>query len=685
MLPIPTPLNSGIISAGVAVGGMEGGKELPINVQAGVNTGRGDMNVSKNMDDTISVTKQTGSQIDLDTEGFNNKSGSRMSKKKRDNIKKKQQNLSEIEKNKNIAHDDYEAINSEDEWDPDNQSMYDSEDDEPGIDNPQGTDLVPKSQNVWSQELQDITEKSINTKSSLERIQTLRKLHHLSLIVILEPFANNNQLNIVRMQLQMDHAISNSNGKIWLLWSKELTVKILEIHDQHITGEFELAHLHEKFLMSCIYAECKEHLRRPLWDRLMYFSNLDMPWCTIGDFNVITSIEEKIGGIPYNINKSFAFISVIEACGLTDLGYNGIPFTWCNQKDANARVWKRLDRAIVNDKWLENMPQTTIEHLSAVGSDHSPLLMEIVKKEDKHIKYFNFLNCWVDNPCFMDTVQKCWELKVNGNPFWQLHQKLKRLSSSLSVWSKNEYEDIFAKVRVFEDLIKKAEEEFLIHKTDINRQDLQRLMLSDDQIAKAACEYYHNIFTGQTSRVVEWNFHHIPKLITSEQNQMLHDMPTMDELKQVIFAMNPNSAPGPDGIGGKFYQACWNIIKNDLLAAVQYFFCGHVMPKYMSHACLVLIPKIVQPNRFTDLRPISLSNFTNKIISKLLSMRLAKILPSLISDNQLGFVKGRCITENIMLAQEIIHEIKKPQLGNNAAIKLDMTRLMIECLGHIPV
>ena len=56
--------------------------------------------------------------------------------------------------------------------------------------------------------------------------------------------------------------------------------------------------------------------------------------------------------------------------------------------------------------------------------------------------------------------------------------------------------------------------------------------------------------------------------INSEQNQMLQDMPTMDELKQVIFAMNPNSAPSRDCIGGKFNQACWNIIKNDLLAAV---------------------------------------------------------------------------------------------------------------------
>ncbi|KAK4707378.1 hypothetical protein R3W88_033067 [Solanum pinnatisectum] len=63
------------------------------------------------------------------------------------------------------------------------------------------------------------------------------------------------------------------------------------------------------------------------------------------------------------MNKSLEFISVIEACGLINLGYTGLPYTWCNQRNAHARVWKRLDRSMVNDKWLETMPQTAIEHL----------------------------------------------------------------------------------------------------------------------------------------------------------------------------------------------------------------------------------------------------------------------------------------------------------------------------------
>ncbi|KAK4731480.1 hypothetical protein R3W88_024468 [Solanum pinnatisectum] len=132
-------------------------------------------------------------------------------------------------------------------------------------------------------------------------------------------------------------------------------------------------------------------------------------------------MEEKIGGMPYNMNKSLEFISMIEACGLIDLGYTGLPYTWCNQRNAQARVWKRLDRSMVNDKWLETMPQTTIEHLSSVGSDHKSSSIEMVRKNEDHIKYFKFLHCWVDNESFIETVQNCWKREVTGNPMWKLH------------------------------------------------------------------------------------------------------------------------------------------------------------------------------------------------------------------------------------------------------------------------
>ncbi|KAH0725234.1 hypothetical protein KY284_001099 [Solanum tuberosum] len=221
---------------------------------------------------------------------------------------------------------------------------------------------------------------------------------------------------------------------------------VLETDDLHITCVLQHVECKEKFMTSFIYAKCKDYLRRPLWDRLMHFSSMDIPWCTIGDFNVITSTDEKQGGRPYNMNKSFEFISVIAACGLLDLGYSGQHFTWCNQRSEENRVWKRLDRVMINDKWLQDMPQTTIAHLPSVFSDHCPLFMEMVERTDHPTKYFKFLHCWTDHEEFLSTVKSCWDREMDGNPMWKVHQKMKRLKGSLSSWSKSVYGDIFSKV-----------------------------------------------------------------------------------------------------------------------------------------------------------------------------------------------------------------------------------------------
>ncbi|XP_059310173.1 uncharacterized protein LOC132061355 [Lycium ferocissimum] len=80
------------------------------------------------------------------------------------------------------------------------------------------------------------------------------------------------------------------------------------------------------------------------------------------------------------------------------------------------------------------------------------------------------------------------------------------------------------------------------------------------------------------------------------------------------------------------------------------------------------------PDQFSQIRPISLSKFTNKILSKIITIRLAPILPKLISENQSGFIKGRLITENILLTQEIVHGIKGGKDQGNLVMKLDMPK-----------
>ena len=47
---------------------------------------------------------------------------------------------------------------------------------------------------------------------------------------------------------------------------------------------------------------------------------------------------------------------------------------------------------------------------------------------------------------------------------------------------------------------------------------------------------------------------------------------TEQEVKDVVMELHSEKAPGPDGFIGKFFKCCWNIIKDDLMLALQFFY-----------------------------------------------------------------------------------------------------------------
>ena len=88
----------------------------------------------------------------------------------------------------------------------------------------------------------------------------------------------------------------------------------------------------------------------------------------------------------------------------------------------------------------------------------------------------------------------------------------------------------------------------------------------------------------------------------------------------------------------------------------------------------MLLPKKASPSSWGDFCPISLCNVSNKVITKVLVSRLSGILPKLISPSQSGFVPGKLIHDNILLAQELVHDLNRRTRGGNVVLKLDMAK-----------
>lgn len=136
--------------------------------------------------------------------------------------------------------------------------------------------------------------------------------------------------------------------------------------------------------------------------------------------------------------------------------------------------------------------------------------------------------------------------------------------------------------------------------------------------------------------------------------------------------MDKSKAPGIDGFTAHFYQSTSNITGNSIVVAVQDFFNCYQMPAQVNGTLVTIIPKIENVVRVRDFRPIACCTILYKIISKVLANKLQNILPSLIDGSQSAFVKGRVISDNIILSHELVKGYNRKHITPRCMIKIDL-------------
>ena len=134
-------------------------------------------------------------------------------------------------------------------------------------------------------------------------------------------------------------------------------------------------------------------------------------------------------------------------------------------------------------------------------------------------------------------------------------------------------------------------------------------------------------------------------LITPHDLTSLEEPFTQLEIDDIIKFMPNDKSPGPIGFNGYFMKKFWNIIKFQFYTLCSRFHSGELDIDSINTAYIALIPKISNPMKPYDFRPISLVSMALKILTKLIANRIQNIIIPIVSTNQYGFIKSRSIQD----------------------------------------
>ncbi|KAL7237760.1 hypothetical protein ACSBR2_003959 [Camellia fascicularis] len=186
-------------------------------------------------------------------------------------------------------------------------------------------------------------------------------------------------------------------------------------------------------------------------------NHVSSPLICLGDFNAVRFSYEKLGGnASWNSSKEL-FNNMILDADLEDLAYTGCQFTWSNKRSEGAYITSKIDRALVNEKWLTSYPNSSTLFLPSGVSDHSSAVITLDPNVSNFRKPFKFFDFWADHPDFIQKVDEVWRKYIKGSPMFRVCQKLRTLKPILKNLNKKEFSDITTRVSHAKDQLVSAQ------------------------------------------------------------------------------------------------------------------------------------------------------------------------------------------------------------------------------------
>ncbi|KAG7556714.1 Ribonuclease H domain [Arabidopsis suecica] len=384
------------------------------------------------------------------------------------------------------------------------------------------------------------------------------------------------------------------------------------------------------------------------------------------------------------------------------------PFSWVGKRQKEI-IESCLDRVFINSEWQGSFPVSETEFLPIAGSDHAPVIIDIEEEVCVKRGQFRYDKRYAQTEDFVEAVQRGWQYGKTDD-HGGIQDKLRVCRRELAKWKRKTRTNSAEKIQALKYRIDAAERDHLVplstvsqlrrdlnqayrdeevywhlksrnkwmllgdrntkffHATTKVRKSRNRIKsimddqgiehFQDDAIGKVAEAYFTNLFSTSQYTDLEETIADIEPKVTEQMNRDLLRPVTDLEIRDAVFAIGADRAPGFDGFTAAFYQQFWDLISSDVCSMVRHFFESDKMDHQINQTQICLIPKTEDAKHMADYRPISLCTVSYKIISKIMIMRLKQCLGFVISDSQAAFVPGRNITDNILVAHELLHSLK---------------------------
>lgn len=360
---------------------------------------------------------------------------------------------------------------------------------------------------------------------------------------------------------------------------------------------------------------------------------------------------------------------------------------------------KKLDRVTGNVKFSDEFLGSFAIFQPYHISDHSPCVLRIptlTKKKPKPFMFFNFLTY---KQGFLDVFQQGWSVNVQGHNMFKVVKKLKGLKSPIRKLLRDQG-NLPARVKNLRTELDEVQKSLdndptntvLREEEAIFLEAFKNAILDEERFLKqrakvdwlregdSSSSYFHNIVKSKNHRsrielvtggnnvlhqgnVVPNVFvQHYENLLGVEGNNlqlpdhvafpstinsdravwMVRDV-TSSEIKDAMFSIGENKAPGLDGFTVSFFKKAWDIVVNDVCLAIRDLFNNGKLLKELNHTIIALVPKVSTPAKVNDYRPISCCNVLYKCIRKIITNRIKEGLGDVVSINQSAFVPRRNI------------------------------------------